>query len=43
MSFENTTAPLSLFTDDGELSHRRSDSMHKLEEKISQEITTYIS
>ena len=40
MSFENATVPLSLFTDDGEMiSPTKSDFMHKLEEKVAEEIT----
>ena len=43
ISFENVTVPLSLFTDDGEMiSPMKSDSMHTLEEKVSQEITTSV-
>ena len=40
---ENATIPLSLFTDDGEMiSPTKSIFMHKLEEKVSQEITTSV-
>ena len=41
MSFKNATVPLSLFTDDGEMiSPTKSGFMHKLDEKVSPEITT---